>query len=481
MLADLLALARELAERSEPTVRVAALLSIARVETAFDRELARKTFEQALAETRRIAGVDGDFLLAHARLVGAAVAPDLLPDIPSFDRLPLRFMSERLGTIMLEHQQESAAFDYVVHCDRPSSFPFGVAAALMRSLTDGERRLLVLRSAIAAWRAAPEERPLRLFRFISLFQSQWKVLPLEEAAAVAREIVHRALERADRPFTATYDPEETARITSGREHTLFQIFHIVRLVDQLAESLLAGHEQLAAAMRRFPNGMESVMQEAETRRAKAGKGTGGGFGMAGSPGDFPYFRALIQASQDDDFGPAIQYAIGKYNEDTAAERPNRAPKEFWPSTSRFRSILYKAGKTLGEKAATYLEQIPDADLRLFARIELAAALAGLPELQGVQREYGGNPDGPGRRVPHVESADPKATPVGRENPIDTRIRCPKCQWSPDPEARWSCRCRHLWNTFQTRGLCPACGYRWTITACLRCGETSPHTEWYPKE
>jgi hypothetical protein len=55
---DLLALALEQAERSEPTVRVAALLRIARVESAVDRQYARKTFERALTETRAFIGTD---------------------------------------------------------------------------------------------------------------------------------------------------------------------------------------------------------------------------------------------------------------------------------------------------------------------------------------------------------------------------------------------------------------------------------------
>ena len=51
----------------------------------------------------------------------------------------------------------------------------------------------------------------------------------------------------------------------------------------------------------------------------------------------------------------------------------------------FRSILHSAAKRLGEDAAVYLDRIPDADLRLFAQIELGAGLAGLPELRGIQR------------------------------------------------------------------------------------------------
>jgi len=40
-------------------------------------------------------------------------------------------------------------------------------------------------------------------------------------------------------------------------------------------------------------------------------------------------------------------------------------------------------------AAAYLNRIPDADLCLFAQIERDAALGGLPELQGIQREQRG--------------------------------------------------------------------------------------------
>jgi hypothetical protein len=59
----------------------------------------------------------------------------------------------------------------------------------------------------------------------------------------------------------------------------------------------------------------------------------------------------------------------------------------------FCSIIYKAGKRLGEEAIKYVGQIPDADQRLFARIELAAALAGLPELRMTQRAFRPDPGG----------------------------------------------------------------------------------------
>jgi hypothetical protein len=63
-------------------------------------------------------------------------------------------------------------------------------------------------------------------------------------------------------------------------------------------------------------------------------------------------------------------------------------------------------------------------------------------------------------------------------PIVPGVRCPKCQWIPRAKVQWSCQCGHRWNTFDTRGLCPACGYQSKETACLQCGEMSPHAAWY---
>lgn len=61
-----------------------------------------------------------------------------------------------------------------------------------------------------------------------------------------------------------------------------------------------------------------------------------------------------------------------------------------------------------------------------------------------------------------------------------RIRCPQCGYVPRKDDRWMCRegCRHVWNTFDTRGVCPACKFAWQETACPRCGQWSAHADWY---
>lgn len=59
-----------------------------------------------------------------------------------------------------------------------------------------------------------------------------------------------------------------------------------------------------------------------------------------------------------------------------------------------------------------------------------------------------------------------------------RIRCPLCGWQPGAEDRWSCQCGHVWNTFDTGGVCPGCLYQWKVTQCIACGRISPHSDWY---
>jgi hypothetical protein len=58
------------------------------------------------------------------------------------------------------------------------------------------------------------------------------------------------------------------------------------------------------------------------------------------------------------------------------------------------------------------------------------------------------------------------------------IACPKCDWRPDASSRWYCTCGHVWNTFETHGVCPACAKAWKETACHACHQWSDHEDWY---
>ena len=68
--------------------------------------------------------------------------------------------------------------------------------------------------------------------------------------------------------------------------------------------------------------------------------------------------------------------------------------------------------------------------------------------------------------------------------MDTaRIYCPRCHWRPSSTSLWQCArqlggCGWVWNTFDTRGVCPKCSGVWEITACHACKQFSIHNDWY---
>lgn len=58
------------------------------------------------------------------------------------------------------------------------------------------------------------------------------------------------------------------------------------------------------------------------------------------------------------------------------------------------------------------------------------------------------------------------------------IRCPLCGWEPQENSRWICKCGHIWNVFDTGGVCPGCLHRGKKTQCGECGRYSLHSDWY---
>jgi hypothetical protein len=152
------------------------------------------------------------------------------------------------------------------------------------------------------------------------------------------------------------------------------------------DSLLKIHDQLAAGARRFPLGLESLKAESRLPDAKP-KGQSYVIAFSGNRAEFAAMRAKMQAEIEANFEPHFQEASRLYAEDTEAESPNASPRECWPSTQEFRNAMFRAGKSHGEKASSYLDRITDPDLRLFAEIEFIAALAGLPQFAGSRRVF----------------------------------------------------------------------------------------------
>jgi hypothetical protein len=456
----MLQLLREQAERSSPEVRAAALLRIARVEAKFGVAGALHTFESAIAEIRRLRPSRGKWLAAQARTVAAAIAPDRLEAL-SAEVEAVLYEPDRLIRVMLEYGHKAAAVSYTLHHDHGPDFPMQALAGIMHVVLDPDTRTAVLRRAVDAWRNGYLRHIAAGRNFIDLFQRHWAILPRAEALGNLHQIVEYARNEPEGYVSAKYDPEGKVTITSACQQTLFEVLHVLRVLDpDLAELLIAEYDQLAAAARRFPNGKQTIREEANANRPT--EHGPGGYIFMGSPEDFPYLETLVEADRDGNFNPPLEYALEKYARDASS---NYAPKELWPSAADCRNVGYRAARRLGPAANSVLDGIPDPDLRLFAAIELEAALARLPEFRSTTIV-----------LPRPETDDETTGRAGGPH-----IRCPKCGWRPGPQDRWACKCGHIWNTFDTGGVCPACLYQWSVTACLRCGDWSPHSDWYAQE
>lgn len=346
---DLLENARQQAEKAEPSLRGAALLRIARAESVANATQARTSLIEALEIIRNLPSPIREHHFEEARTIAAAVDPALLAEIPanSFD-MHEHHTNFQIIQAMLAHGHVDAAFHYVLSKEGSPSFPFSMVGNVLHHLDpeipeSAARRMTLLRAAVEAWRQRafgthPHERD----NFTWLFGHYWKELPPEEALAITRAIVARATEEPDTGTSAGYHNE--IHFSSSRQHILFQVLHVLRHFDPaLAQSLIDSHNQLEAAARRYPNGLQTMQEEADAeaaRRKAEGATCEGGYIIASTgPKDFDRQLRLMNASRNGDFRPSIEDAIEKYREDTSLETPNYAPKEYWPSTGAFRTAV----------------------------------------------------------------------------------------------------------------------------------------------
>jgi uncharacterized protein (TIGR03435 family) len=380
---QLLSGALDQAERSEPVVRAPALLHIARVLNAFDHAEAERVLERGIALAEDLAEPDREVILGQAVSLAATVSPDrairLAPSIR--DEMPGGLMSKALFD-MLSHGHVAEAVHYLSDPASVDDYPFDAALQAMGRSKDEATRLQILRGAIGAVRhQMASGQPAGLFRgparFSWLFSHWWHLLPVDEAAEVVRDLVRKILAEPDGPIHASAGD---VRFSSTREHRLFQILGPLRHLDPaLTDSLTREHPQLAAAAARYPYGQESMGAAARERVAHE---------PPRPPVEQPDYilvgGRLIPTPEAlrTDFQEAFGLALRLHARETDPEHPNDAPQEFWPSAEAFRNILFKAGQHEGRAAVRHLDRIPDPVLRLFAQIELAAALAGLPQIGG---------------------------------------------------------------------------------------------------
>ena len=71
-------------------------------------------------------------------------------------------------------------------------------------------------------------------------------------------------------------------------------------------------------------------------------------------------------------------ARAMYKLDANADDPNLSPRSAWPSTMLYKTLFFRAAKALGADALALLEKVPDADIQLMARVEMAAAWLNVP-------------------------------------------------------------------------------------------------------
>ncbi len=460
----------EQAERSEPAVRAAALMHIARVLARSDKAAAVAVLKLGLTLAKNLDGETAELLLNNAVFLAAAVSPRDAFQLYADQRTEREKRFGRHGSPVVglanAMAQHGHIRDLLAYFDDPPAgerFPLDFVGNLSRECPDDETRLKLLRLSARAFRKQDQDDsdPHERRAFGGIFACHWHLLSPGEARSLLLEIVHAMLKQQTEShrFPLTGDPGEPE--LTEQEHLMFRLLPAMQSLEpDLPQSLFQEHPQLAAAAQRYPNGMQSIWDsQPKFDRARDDAMT------VGDSSVMPMSEAIAT-----DFEAPFREAGMVYAKDSDPRNPNTAPKDCWPSAREFRNILFKAGQHLGWHAERYLDRIPDPDLRLFAQIELCAGAEDLPQLGSFTafRPAKGHP----QRCP---SAAELEEIFGPELP---GIRCPKCQWKPRAKFLWSCNCGHHWNTFDTHGLCPECEYQWELTGCHQCGAMSPHLEWY---
>ena len=277
---------------------------------------------------------------------------------------------------------------------KPGEFPFRVAGNVMEKCPDEAIRLQIFRVAIRNWiqrpvpgRGLPMDPTDGTRGFLNLFAYRWQLLPPDEATVLTQEIVASILRDPDTTTHARIGSENGVAFSSRQDYEVFLLLNVLReLMPDLLNSLLKRHDQLAAGVRRFPLGLDSLKAEPRPPGAEP-KGQSFVVASLGKSVDLDAMMAKMQAEMEGNFEPHFQEALRLYAEDTDAVSPNASPRECWPSTQEFRNAMFRAGKSHGRNASSYLGRISDPDLRLFAEIEFIAALGGLPQFAGSRREF----------------------------------------------------------------------------------------------
>ena len=374
MAQDFLSAAREQAEQSDPPVKAAALLRIARVWKAFDQAEAERLLERGITLATKLPEPDRSRILEGAVSLAAAVSPRRALRLMSSLEGPGFGRSEALICGMMIHGHVAEAASYLCEPIAGMPYPFSGANNAISLCREEETQRKIVRAAVATWLAGSESRyGHSRSQFLRLFNHRWKLLPEDEAKEAVRGIVRLIVDKPDeRTNSRMSGGVKTVVFSSTHSASLFHILNPLRNLDpELATSLCERHPELAVASATYPYGY--VAEPTRPRAERVSKEDSDCIAV-GETGMVPISEALKT-----NFAVVFEDAFRVYALDSPPGNRNKAPLECWPSTNAFRNLLYKAGKYEGRAAARHLDRSPEADLRLFAQIELAAAIAGLPQ------------------------------------------------------------------------------------------------------
>jgi Zn-dependent protease len=124
----------------------------------------------------------------------------------------------------------------------------------------------------------------------------------------------------------------------------------------------------------------------------------------------------------------------------------------WYAVGRARSLMIAS--TIGLIAIVLFVAFAFSTLRNDPWLIILAVFALFQCWNGLQQA---------RALARIEAAPPR---VG--------LACPNCKTPPPQGNFWFCgHCRHPFDMFATRGVCPHCGMIFNGTRCLNCGQANP--------
>jgi hypothetical protein len=371
-------------ERCAPPDRAAALLRLARLFTTGNHPEAERLLDRGLALVAQLPEHDRRAIAPQAVCLAACVVPDrafALRGATESADAPDKFLID-----MARHGYADTAVDYLSGWSEQGAFPYGAATDILRLAKDDDARRGILRSALRATGQSVDVDWHELRSLFVLLKFHWRLLPHGEARDEVRRLVRLIRAKPDdlRGSIRIGGPRGTVTFSSQGSSLLFELLGPLRRFDpELADVAIREESELARAAERYPDGLDTDSGQPSSRPSAEAleqwKRDWTGFALG-----YGFFK--IEDEKNGDFKSSFEHALRSYARDADPARPNPYPRECWPSAEDFRVILYAAGRYDGETGARLLDRIPDGVLRLFAEIEFAAGIAGLPQIGSITRE-----------------------------------------------------------------------------------------------